>query len=95
MVSLEVNKISFTGSVTTGIMISQKAGMKKTTLELGGNDPIVILIDANLNKVVKGIVNGAFLNTGQCMGVKRVIAEDEIADEFAEILVAATQKLVM
>ncbi|MFM5882864.1 MULTISPECIES: lactaldehyde dehydrogenase [Methanobrevibacter] len=96
VVSPEVNKISFTGSVTTGLMISQKAGMKKTTLELGGNDPTVILKDADLNNAVKGIVNGAFLNAGQvCMGVKRVIVEDEIADEFAEKLVAATQKLVM
>ena len=96
VVSPEVNKISFTGSVTTGLMISQKAGMKKTTLELGGNDPTVILKDADLNNAVKGIVNGAFLNAGQvCMGVKRVIVEVEIADEFAEKLVAATQKLVM
>lgn len=96
VVSPEVNKISFTGSVTTGLMISQKAGMKKTTLELGGNDPTVILKDADLNNAVKGIVNGAFLNAGQvCMGVKRVIVEDEIADEFAEKLVAATQKLVI
>ena len=96
VISPDVNKISFTGSVTTGLMISQKAGMKKVTLELGGNDPTVILKDADLDKAVKGIINGAFLNAGQvCMGVKRVIVEDEIADEFAEKLVKATQKLVM
>ena len=96
VISPDVNKISFTGSVTTGLMISQKAGMKKVTLELGGNDPTVILEDADLDKAVKGIINGAFLNAGQvCMGVKRVIVEDEIADEFAEKLVKATQKLVM
>ncbi len=96
VISPDVNKISFTGSVTTGLMISQKAGMKKVTLELGGNDPTVILKDADLDKAVKGIINGAFLNAGQvCMGVKRVIVEDEIADEFAEKLVEATQKLVM
>ena len=96
VISPDVNKISFTGSVTTGLMISQKAGMKKVTLELGGNDPTVIFEDADLDKAVKGIINGAFLNAGQvCMGVKRVIVEDEIADEFAEKLVKATQKLVM
>ena len=96
VISPDVNKISFIGSVTTGLMISQKAGMKKVTLELGGNDPTVILKDADLDKAVKGIINGAFLNAGQvCMGVKRVIVEDEIADEFAEKLVKATQKLVM
>ncbi len=91
-----IDKISFTGSVTTGMMISQKAGMKKVTLELGGNDPVIILNDADIDKAVKGIINGAFLNAGQvCMGVKRVIVEDAIADELAEKLVSETEKLVM
>ena len=94
--SPEVNKISFTGSVTTGLMISQKAGMKKVTLELGGNDPMIVLKDANIDKAVKGVINGAFLNAGQvCMGVKRIIVEEEIADEFAQRLVGETEKLVM
>ena len=94
--SPNVNKISFTGSVTTGLMISQKAGMKKVTLELGGNDPMIVLKDANIDKAVQGVINGAFLNAGQvCMGVKRIIVEDEIADEFAEKLVEKTEKLVM
>lgn len=94
--SAEVDKISFTGSVTTGMMISQKAGMKKMTLELGGNDPMVVLKDGDIDKAVKGIINGAFLNAGQvCMGVKRIIVEDEIADEFAQKLVSQTEKLVM
>lgn len=94
--STEIDKISFTGSVTTGMMISQKAGMKKVTLELGGNDPMVVLKDGDIDKAVKGVINGAFLNAGQvCMGVKRIIVEDEIADEFAQKLVAQTEKLVM
>ena len=94
--SADVNKISFTGSVTTGLMISQKAGMKKVTLELGGNDPVIILKDADIDKAVKGIINGAFLNAGQvCMGVKRVIVEEDIADELAAKLVSETEKLVM
>ena len=94
--SPEIDKISFTGSVTTGLMISQKAGMKKVTLELGGNDPVIILKDADIDKAVKGIINGAFLNAGQvCMGVKRIIVEEDIADEFGQKLVEATEKLVM
>lgn len=94
--SPEVDKISFTGSVTTGMMISQKAGMKKVTLELGGNDPMIVLKDADIDKAVKGVINGAFLNAGQvCMGVKRIIIDDEVADEFAEKLVTETEKLVM
>ena len=94
--SPDVDKVSFTGSVTTGLMISQKAGMKKVTLELGGNDPMIVLKDADIDKAVKGVINGAFLNAGQvCMGVKRIIVEEAIADEFAEKLVGETEKLVM
>ena len=94
--SADVNKISFTGSVTTGLMISQKAGMKKVTLELGGNDPLVVLKDANIDNAVKGVINGAFLNAGQvCMGVKRIIVDNEIVDEFCEKLVFKTEKLIM
>ena len=94
--SAEVDKISFTGSVTTGLMISQKAGMKKVTLELGGNDPMIVLKDADIDKAIKGVINGAFLNAGQvCMGVKRIIIENEIADEFCDKLVVETEKLVM
>ena len=94
--SSNVDKISFTGSVTTGLMISQKAGMKKVTLELGGNDPMVVLKDADIDKAVRGVINGAFLNAGQvCMGVKRIIIEEEIADEFADKLVSKTEELVM
>ncbi|MEE1128982.1 MAG: lactaldehyde dehydrogenase [Methanobrevibacter sp.] len=94
--SPDVNKISFTGSVTTGLMISQKAGMKKVTLELGGNDPLVVLADADIDNAVRGVINGAFLNAGQvCMGVKRIIVDEEIADEFGEKLVLETEKLVM
>ncbi|MBE6497714.1 MAG: aldehyde dehydrogenase family protein [Methanobrevibacter sp.] len=94
--SADVNKISFTGSVTTGLMISQKAGMKKVTLELGGNDPMVVLKDADIEKAVRGVINGAFLNAGQvCMGVKRIIVEDDISKEFAEKLVEETEKIIM
>ena len=94
--SADVDKVSFTGSVPTGLMISQKAGMKKVTLELGGNDPMIVLKDADIDKAIKGVINGAFLNAGQvCMGVKRIIIDESIADEFVQKLVVATEKLVM
>ena len=94
--SADVDKVSFTGSVPTGLMISQKAGMKKVTLELGGNDPMIVLKDADIDKAIKGVINGAFLNAGQvCMGVKRIIIDGSIADEFVQKLVVATEKLVM
>lgn len=89
-----VNKVSFTGSVATGISIAKKAGMKKLTLELGGNDPLVILEDANLDDAVTAALKGSYLNAGQvCIAVKRVIVDEKIADEFIEKLVALTKKL--
>ena len=90
-----VNKISFTGSVKIGAHISKQAGMKKLTLELGGNDPLIILEDANIEKAVEAAVRGSYLNAGQvCIGVKRVILDDKIADEFIQKFVNETQKLV-
>lgn len=92
--SPDVDKISFTGSVATGLSIANRAGMKKVTLELGGNDPLVVLDDANVDEAVLGVMRGAYLNAGQvCMGVKRVIVDNSIADEFAEKLVKETSKL--
>jgi len=89
-----VNKISFTGSVKTGIAISNKSGMKKLTLELGGNDPLVVLEDADIEKAVEAAVKGSFLNAGQiCIAVKRIILHEDIADEFVNKLISKTSKL--
>ncbi|WP_048082960.1 lactaldehyde dehydrogenase [Methanobacterium arcticum] len=90
-----VNKISFTGSVEIGEHISKQAGMKKLTLELGGNDPLIVLEDADIEKAVEAAVRGSYLNAGQvCIGVKRVILDDKIADEFIQKFVNNTKKLV-
>lgn len=89
-----VNKISFTGSVETGVSISEKAGMKRINLELGGNDPLIVLEDADIEKAVEAAVKGSFLFSGQvCISVKRIILEESIADEFAAKLVQRTRKL--
>lgn len=94
--SPKVDKISFTGSVATGLLIASRAGMKKVTLELGGNDPLLVLKDADIDKAVKGVMNGAYLNAGQvCMGVKRIIVDESIADEFTQKLVSETKKIKM
>lgn len=94
VVSPQIDKISFTGSVSTGLFIANRAGKKKLTLELGGNDPLIVLSDANIDDAVLGAVRGAYLNAGQvCMGVKRIIVEDEVADEFGEKLAKETRKL--
>ena len=90
-----VNKISFTGSVEVGKHISKQAGMKKLTLELGGNDPLIVLEDADIEKAVEAAVKGSYLNAGQvCIGVKRIILDNKIADEFTQKFVKYTQKLI-
>lgn len=91
-----VNKVSFTGSVETGKVIAKRAGMKKLTLELGGNDPIIVLEDADLEKAAVSTAKGAYLNAGQvCIGVKRIIVQKSVADEFIELLLKETRKLKM
>ncbi|BDZ69514.1 lactaldehyde dehydrogenase [Methanobacterium petrolearium] len=91
-----VNKISFTGSIPTGVSIAQKAGMKKLTMELGGNDPMIVMDDANIDVAVTAAVSGAYLNAGQvCMGVKRIILHEKIADQFTDQFVSSTRKLKM
>ena len=96
IISPVVDKISFTGSIETGISISRKASMKKVNLELGGNDPLVVLEDANVDKAVIAAVNGSFLNAGQvCIAVKRIILHEDIADEFVKKLVSKTVQLNM
>jgi lactaldehyde dehydrogenase len=91
-----VSKVSFTGSIETGLSISKKASMKKITLELGGNDPLVVLDDADINKAVEAAVSGSFLNAGQvCIAVKRIVLHEAIANEFVSKLVSETVKLNM
>ncbi|MDO5850133.1 MAG: lactaldehyde dehydrogenase [Methanobacteriaceae archaeon] len=92
--SPDVDKISFTGSVATGLFIASRGGAKKLTLELGGNDPLIVLEDANIEDAVNAAVSGAFSNSGQvCIGVKRIILDNKIADEFIDLFIKETKKL--
>ncbi|MDO8870678.1 MAG: lactaldehyde dehydrogenase [Methanobacteriaceae archaeon] len=94
--SEKIDKISFTGSVETGRMISQRAVMKKITLELGGNDPLIVLEDADIGKAVEATIRGSYLYTGQvCIAVKRLIVDEPVADDFVEMLLKETKKLKM
>ena len=70
-----VRKISFTGSVEVGRQICAAAGLKKVTMELGSNSPLIVMEDADLNKVVNATVVTGFANAGQvCISAQRVIA---------------------
>ena len=92
--SPDIAKISFTGSVATGMYIASHAASKKLTLELGGNDPLIVLEDANIEKAVDEAVTGAFTFSGQiCCGVKRIILDNKVVDEFIELFIEKTSAL--
>lgn len=92
--SPDIAKISFTGSVATGMYIASHAASKKLTLELGGNDPLIVLEDANIEKAVDEAVTGAFTFSGQiCCGVKRIILDNKVADEFIDVFIEKTRRL--
>ncbi len=94
--SEDIDKISFTGDFKTGKLIAEKSGMKKLTLELGGNDPLIVLENADIEKAVEGAVRGSYLYSGQiCIAVKRMIVDEKIADEFVDELFKRTIKLKM
>ena len=80
--------ITFTGGVPVGMLISQKAGFRRTALELGGNDPLIVLGDLDeddLDKAADLAVAGATRNSGQrCTAVKRILAAENIADVLVE-----------
>lgn len=89
-----VRKVSFTGSVSVGKHICRRAGMKAICMELGGNDPMIILDDADLDRALPIAIDGAFGNNGErCTSVKRLIVDDAIADVFIERFVEAAGRL--
>jgi phosphonoacetaldehyde dehydrogenase len=80
-----VEMVSFTGSVAIGKEISKTVGYKKLCLELGGNSPLIILEDADMDKAVTLAAEGSFRNSGQrCTAVKRILVQESILDEFTK-----------
>ncbi|WP_343669932.1 aldehyde dehydrogenase family protein [Chitinophaga sp.] len=87
-----VSVVSFTGSVAVGKRIAQTAGYKKVILELGGNDPLIILDDADMELAVTLAAEGAFRNSGQrCTAVKRILVQESIHDEFVSQFIEKTK----
>ena len=93
----EIEMITFTGSVSVGKMIADKAGYKRTVLELGGNDPIIICNDLNdddLKKAAELAVLGATKNSGQrCTAVKRILCQEKVADKFVPLVLERAKKI--
>lgn len=92
----QIRKISFTGSTDVGSSVAAAAteSVKRVTLELGGNDPALVLDDADLEVTARGVVGSAFRNAGQvCMAVKRVYVPRSLQSRFTEAVVAEATKL--
>jgi phosphonoacetaldehyde dehydrogenase len=92
-----VSVITFTGGVRVGKMIAAKAGYKRAALELGGNDPLIVLNDLSeddLDKAAELAVAGATKNSGQrCTAVKRILVQHKIADKFVELVLGKAMKI--
>jgi len=92
-----IDLITFTGSVGVGKYIAEHAGYKRTVLELGGNDPLIVcndLDDDDLKKAVELAVTGATKNSGQrCTAVKRILCQNKIADRFVEMALERAKKI--
>jgi putative phosphonoacetaldehyde dehydrogenase len=86
--------VTFTGSVKVGKYIAEKAGYKRLILELGGNDPLIVMEDADLEKAAELAVQGATKNSGQrCTAVKRILVVEAVADALVERVLAKARQL--
>ncbi len=92
-----IDLITFTGGVPVGKMIAETAGYKRTVLELGGNDPLIVLNDLgdeDLAKAADLAIAGATKNSGQrCTAVKRILVQESVADKLAEMLLERAKKI--
>jgi putative phosphonoacetaldehyde dehydrogenase len=93
----DIDLITFTGGVPVGKMIANTAGYKRTVLELGGNDPLIILNDLNDDDLAKAAdlaVAGATKNSGQrCTAVKRILCQESVADRFVPMVLERAKKI--
>jgi acyl-CoA reductase-like NAD-dependent aldehyde dehydrogenase len=92
-----IGVITFTGGVRVGKLIAAKAGYRRSALELGGNDPLIVLddlADDDLDRAAELAVVGATKNSGQrCTAVKRILAQEKIADRLVEKILAKARKI--
>jgi putative phosphonoacetaldehyde dehydrogenase len=87
-----VDLVTFTGGVAIGKYIAGKAGYRRMVLELGGNDPIIVMEDADLDEASTLAVQGSYKNSGQrCTAVKRLLVHEAVATRFTEMVVEKTR----
>jgi phosphonoacetaldehyde dehydrogenase len=88
----QVDLVTFTGGVAIGKYIASKVGYRRVILELGGNDPLIVMEDANLDEASTLAVAGSYKNSGQrCTAVKRMLVHEAVADDFVERLLSKTK----
>lgn len=94
--SRQVRMVSFTGGFRTAEAIAAIAGIKRLSMELGGNAPVLVFEDADLDAAIESTVSGAFWAAGQnCIGAQRILIARPIFDAFARGFVDAAQRLVV
>ena len=90
----DVRMVSFTGGFRTGEAITRTAGIKRLAMELGGNAPVIVFADADLQLAVEAIVSGAFWAAGQnCVGAQRILVHDDLYTAFRDEFVAQSRAL--
>jgi aldehyde dehydrogenase (NAD+) len=88
----DVDLITFTGGVAVGKYIAARAVYKRQVLELGGNDPIIVMEDADVEEAATLAAAGSYKNSGQrCTAIKRMLVQESIAPRFTELLLEKTR----
>ena len=90
----KIGAVSFTGSTPVGQAITKGAGLKRLLLELGGNGPLIVLSDADLDRAVEATIVGCFYMAGQCCtAAERILVDASVEDEFVAKLIARTETM--
>src|SRR5215831_11580862 len=88
----DVDLVTFTGGVAIGKYIAAKAVYKRQVLELGGNDPIIVMEDAELEEAATLAARGSYKNSGQrCTAIKRMLVQESVAERFVALLLEKTR----
>jgi len=88
----DIDLITFTGGVAVGKYIAAKAVYKRQVLELGGNDPIIVMEDADLEEAATLAALGSYKNSGQrCTAIKRMLVQESVRERFLELLLEKTR----
>jgi len=92
LTSPDVDLVTFTGGIAVGKAIAAKAVYKRQVLEMGGNDPLIVMEDCDLDEAAALAVAGSYKNSGQrCTAIKRILVQQSVADRFVSNLVERTR----